>query len=301
MAAVPAYRGRFAPSPTGPLHFGSLVAALGSYLDARANGGEWLVRMEDVDLPRCVPGAEKQILNTLEAFGFEWDGEVVCQSRRSDLYRSALDRLITQGQVFPCACTRKQLSGGAVAIDGSPLYDGRCRHGLAPGDKARTWRLRVTDAAIAFDDAVQGHQVQQLQRDVGDFVLLRADGLFAYQLAVVVDDAEQGITHVVRGADLLDSTPRQIYLQQLLDLPLPAYAHLPVAVDAAGEKLSKQTLAAPVDTAQPLDALNAAWRFLGQSWQGGHAPGDIREFWHVAISQWRIDRVPRVRTLPVAG
>ncbi len=292
------YRGRFAPSPTGPLHFGSIVAALGSYLDARANDGEWLVRMEDVDLPRCEEGADTQILSTLEAFGFEWDGGVVYQSRRTGLYRAAFDALSIASHVFPCACTRKQLAGGAAAIDGGPLYDGRCRDGLPPGTKPRAWRLRVPDVlTIAFDDAVQGRLMQQLQRDVGEFVVLRADGLFAYQLAVVVDDAEQSISHIVRGADLLDSTPRQIYVQQLLGYAAPLYAHLPVVVDAQGEKLSKQTRATPVNADQPLPALFAAWRFLGQ------VPLDqitgVDEFWAFAISHWDLSCVPRRRSQPI--
>ena len=292
-----AYRGRFAPSPTGPLHFGSLVAALGSYLDARANRGEWLVRMEDVDTPRCVTGVDTQILKTLEAFGFEWDGEVAYQNRRTSLYRAAFDQLNSSGHLFPCACTRKQLAGGAAAIDGGQLYDGRCRNGLPPGAKPRAWRLRVPDEGnISFDDAVQGRVSQQLRRDVGDFVVLRADGLFAYQLAVIADDFEQRITHVVRGADLLDSTPRQIFLQQLLGHPQPAYAHLPVAVDANGEKLSKQTLAAPVDVAQPLPALLAAWRFLGQMAEA--QPASVNEFWEYAIEDWRLSNVPHCRAQP---
>lgn len=291
------YRGRFAPSPTGPLHFGSLVAALGSCLDARANRGEWLVRMEDVDSPRCVAGADAQILKTLEAYGFEWDGEVVYQSRRSDLYRAAFDELNAQGSIFPCACTRKQLAGGGTAIDGGQIYDGRCRSGLAQGTAPRAWRLRVPDAGtISFDDAIQGRRSQQLRRDVGDFVVLRADGLFAYQLAVVVDDFAQRISHVVRGADLLDSTPRQMYLQQLLGYPQAAYAHLPVAVDAEGEKLSKQTLAAPVDVAQPLAALLAAWRFLGQV--QFDAPSSVQEFWALALQHWQLKRVPKCRAQP---
>ncbi|CAG4884552.1 Glutamyl-Q tRNA(Asp) synthetase [Georgfuchsia toluolica] len=294
MTPTLSYRGRFAPSPTGPLHFGSLVAALGSCLDARANRGEWLVRMEDVDSPRCVAGADRQILKTLEASGFEWDGEVVYQSRRSDLYRAAFDRLNSSGCLFPCACTRKQLAGGAPAIDGGQLYDGRCRNGLPPGARPRAWRLRVPDAGeTSFDDAIQGRMSQQLRRDVGDFVVLRADGLFAYQLAVIADDDEQGITHVVRGADLLDSTPRQIFLQQLLGYPQPVYAHLPVAVDANGEKLSKQTLAAPVDVAQPLPALLAAWRFLGQMPEA--PPARVNEFWEYAITHWRLSKVPQRR------
>ena len=276
------------------MHFGSLVAALGSYLDARANRGEWLVRMEDVDLPRCVVGADTQILKTLEAFGFEWDGEVVYQSRRTDRYRAAFDQLNSSGHLFPCACTRQQLAGGATAIDGGQLYDGRCRNGLPFGARSRAWRAHVPDEGIiSFDDAIQGRLSQQLRRDVGDFVVLRADGLFAYQLAVVVDDFEQCISHVVRGADLLDSTPRQIFLQQQLGYLQPSYAHLPVAVDAHGEKLSKQTLAAPVDATQPLPALLAAGRFLGQMPE--EQPTSVAEFWEYAIEHWRLRSVPQSR------
>lgn len=276
------------------MHFGSLVAALGSYLDARANRGEWLVRMEDVDLPRCVAGADAQILKTLEVFGFEWDGEVMYQSRRSAFYRAAFEQLSTNGDVFPCACTRKQLAASVTAIDGGQLYDGRCRAGLPAGAMPRAWRVRAPDTATtAFLDAIQGRVSQQLRCDVGDFVVLRADGLFAYQLAVVVDDNEQGITHVVRGADLLDSTPRQIYLQQLLAYQQPAYAHLPVAVDARGEKLSKQTLARPVDAADALPALMAAWRFLGQA--QGEQPANVNEFWGWAMAHWQRDSVPKYR------
>jgi glutamyl-Q tRNA(Asp) synthetase len=287
------YRGRFAPSPTGPLHFGSLVAALGSYLDARTNQGEWLVRMEDVDTPRCIAGADTQILKALEGFGFEWDGEVVYQSHRTARYRAAFDALSAGGNIFPCACTRKQLATGAMAIDGGRLYDGRCRHGLPPGKTPRAWRVKVGEAVVAFDDAIQGRQTQQLQSDVGDFVVLRADGLFAYQLAVVVDDAEQQVSHVVRGADLLDSTPRQIFLQQLLGYPQPVYAHPPVVVDAQGEKLSKQTLATPVDAARPLLALRATWGFLGQTVE--ESPMTLDEFWPWAIDHWQLSRGPKRR------
>lgn len=289
------YRGRFAPSPTGPLHFGSLVAALASCLDARAHGGEWLVRMEDLDAPRCVAGADAVILKTLDAFGFEWDGEVMYQGRRVEAYRAAFASLRERGDVFPCACTRRQLEGSARAIDGGQLYDGRCRNGLPAGASPRAWRVRVPDdGEIAFTDAVQGMLVQQLRRDVGDFVVLRADGLFAYQLAVVVDDGEQRISHIVRGADLLDSTPRQIYVQRLLGYATPIYAHVPVAVDADGEKLSKQTLAAPIDAARPLPALLSAWNFLGQSWQD-ESPQQLSEFWQRAREMWRLDRVPKRR------
>lgn len=296
---TPAYCGRFAPSPTGPLHFGSLVAALGSYLEARCRQGLWRVRMEDVDLPRCRPGADRQILSTLEAFGFAWDGEVMYQTARQDAYQAALERLKMDGAVFPCACTRRELADSALAPDGAHLYPGTCRPGLPPGRAPRAWRLAVPDTEVRFEDAVQEHQRQNLAREAGDFVLLRADGLFAYQLAVVVDDAAQGITHVVRGADLLDSTPRQIHLQRLLGYATPAYAHLPVAVNGAGEKLSKQTLAAPVDAADPAPALVAALDFLGQTPPPDLAGASLVEIWHWALTHWRLQRVPHQRSLPV--
>ena len=226
--------GRFAPSPTGPLHFGSLVAALGSCLEARSRGGNWFVRMEDVDQPRCRQEHADTILATLEACGFEWDGPVMVQSARSERYREILERLKAVGAVYPCGCTRSEIENAPSGIDGAPIYPGTCRAGLPHGKTTRAWRLRL-EGEITFDDLVQGRQHQNLPRDVGDCVLLRADGLFAYQLAVVIDDADQGIDHVVRGADLIHSTARQIFLQRLLDLPTPQYAHLPVAVDAAGQ------------------------------------------------------------------
>lgn len=292
------YRGRFAPSPTGPLHFGSLVAAAGSYLDAKAQGGAWLLRMEDLDRPRCPPGAADSILRTLEALGLEWDGPVMYQSRRDDAYHAALERLRQDGRVYGCACSRREIADSALAgIDG-PVYPGTCRKGLPPGRIARADRVRTAGARIAFDDAIQGRIVHDLEHQVGDFVLKRADGLYAYQLAVVVDDAEQGITDIVRGADLLDSTPRQIWLQQLLGHATPRYAHLPVAVNAAGEKLSKQTLARAIDTSQPLATLNAVLAFLGQDAVTGCAPGDTGAFWTQAVAQWRLDRVPRQRAQP---
>jgi glutamyl-Q tRNA(Asp) synthetase len=279
------------------LHFGSLVAALGSYLEARAQGGRWLLRMEDVDAPRCSRSAADGILRTLAACGFEWDGAVMVQSARVARYREVLAELRRADLVYPCACTRKELADSALAPDGAAIYPGTCRNGLPPGRTARAWRLRVDDTAVCFDDAVQGRICQNLAGEVGDFVLLRADGYFAYQLAVVVDDADQGVTHVVRGADLLDSTPRQIFLQCQLKLPTPTCAHLPVAVNAAGEKLSKQTLAQPIDARDPLPALVAAMRFLGQP-----TPPDMRrtttaDFWAWAKVAWRLDRVPRRRSL----
>jgi len=246
------YRGRFAPSPTGPLHFGSLVAAVGSWARARSHGGTWVVRMEDIDPPREVPGAAADILATLAAFGLESDEPVLCQSRREAAYRSAFERL--RADVFRCRCSRGDLEplGG--------LHRGAC----VATDSARqpAWRLRAPDITIAFDDAALGRQQQNLRDEVGDFVILRADGWFAYQLAVVVDDAHQGITEVVRGADLLESTPRQIHLQHLLGLPTPTYLHLPLALDADGRKLSKQDRARPVDRDDPVPALRAALTFL---------------------------------------
>lgn len=257
MPAHPApYRGRFAPSPTGPLHFGSLLAALGSWLLARRAGGEWLVRIEDLDPPREVPGAAEAQLRSLRAFGLEPDGEVMRQSTRGDAYREALERLLDSGDAFTCHCSRTDLA------DAGGVHRA-CVAGSRRPDPAV--RLRVPDGtAIAFEDALRGRIRQRLDLEVGDFVLRRADGYWAYQLAVVVDDADQGITEVVRGADLLDSTPRQVFVQQRLGLPTPGYAHLPVAVDAAGAKLSKSLRSLPVDDADPMPALRAAWAGLGQ-------------------------------------
>ena len=291
------YVGRFAPSPTGPLHFGSLVAALASWLDSRRAGGRWHVRMEDLDLPRVIPGAADAILRQLEAFGLEWDGAVVHQSARLDLYQTALRKLKTHS--YPCACTRKELEDSALAIDGSRIYPGTCRGGLAPGKAPRAGRIAFavrlrTDAdPIRFTDRVQGAIEQRVEHDVGDFVLLRADAIFAYQLAVVVDDAAQGVTDVVRGADLLDSTARQIYLQRLLGVATPRYLHTPVATNSTGEKLSKQTRAAD---ARPAD-IPGALEFLGMIAPGGLVPRELLEW---AVSHWDPARVPRVRAAPAA-
>lgn len=290
--------GRFAPSPSGPLHFGSLVAALGSCLSARSQGGRWLLRIEDVDVPRSVPGAADGILRTLERFGFEWDGPVVWQSRRTADYREAFERLQAAGHLFPCACTRREMADSALARDGTRRYPGTCRDGLAPGRSARAWRLRVPPGEVAFDDAVQGRVVEDVLADVGDFVLLRADGLFAYQLAVVVDDAGAGVSEVVRGADLLDSTPRQILLQRLLGLPQPAYAHLPVAANAAGEKLSKQTLARAVDGMTPAVLLVEVLDFLGQMPPAGLADSGLPAVWAWSLANWAPARIPRLRLAP---
>ena len=292
------YRGRFAPSPTGPLHFGSLVAAVASYLEAKSHAGEWLVRVEDLDTPRNVPGAADDILRALTACGMHWDDAVIYQSARTDAYHAELHRLRALGLVYPCACSRREIADSAVSGIEGPVYPGTCRAGLAPGKTVRAWRIDVRGADIRFDDAIQRPVHQDLARDIGDFVLLRADRVYAYQLAVVVDDAEQGITDVVRGADLLDSTPRQIFLQKLLKLTPPRYCHVPVAVNANGEKLSKQTRALAVNYAQPLAALVPALRFLGQQPPDDLVDADIGEFWNWALRNWRIDRVPRARNAP---
>ncbi|MBI5612948.1 MAG: tRNA glutamyl-Q(34) synthetase GluQRS [Gammaproteobacteria bacterium] len=292
------YRGRFAPSPTGPLHFGSLVAALASYLQAKAQGGEWLVRIEDIDPPREAAGASDDILRTLEALGFEWDGEIVYQSRRTEAYRAALDRLQTGGALYGCACTRKEISDSSVQGIEGPVYPGTCRAGPAPGRSARALRVHTAGALIEFDDRWQGAIRRDLETEFGDFVVRRADGLFAYQLAVTVDDAAQGISEVVRGADLLESTPRQIHLQNLLGLATPGYAHLPVAVNAQGEKLSKQTAATPVTTKNPLPVLLQALAFLDQAPPAGL--GNLGEFWSWAIGNWRPERVSTTRSIVVS-
>lgn len=276
------YRGRFAPSPTGPLHFGSLVAALGSYLDARAHGGTWLVRIEDLDPPREQPGAADDILRTLEALGLYWDEPVLYQHTRLDAYRTAIAKLLASGGAFPCACTRSEIAdSGLIGAEGA-VYPGTCRNGLG-GRPARAIRARVTSEPVEFVDSLQGVVRQNLEHEIGDFVIRRADGYIAYQLAVVVDDAYQGITHVVRGADLLISTPRQIQLQHLLELPTPIYMHLPVALNAAGEKLSKQTGAEPLALASPGLALYRALLFLHQA-----PPAALRTASPASILEWAV-------------
>ncbi len=281
------YIGRYAPSPTGPLHFGSLVAAVGSYLDARAQGGRWLLRMEDLDPPREIPGAADGILKTLEAFGFEWDGEVLYQGRRHAAYAEAAASLLKAGAAFPCACSRKEIADSGVHGLEGPIYPGTCRHGLPPGREARALRLKVPDQGIFFEDGFQGTVSQNLARDIGDFIIRRVDGAHAYQLAVVVDDAFQGVNQVVRGADLLLSTPRQFFLQGLLGLPHPHYLHLPVAVNPAGEKLSKQTHARPVSDTQPGPGLWAALVYLHQGPPEALRDASIEEIWVWAVAHWR--------------
>jgi len=296
-AALAPTVGRFAPSPTGPLHFGSLVAALASVCDARAAGGRWLVRIEDVDEPRAVAGAERAILDALARYGFAADGPIVRQSARGMLYAEAIAALDARGLAYPCACTRRELEDAPLSSAGERVYPGTCRNGI-PADRAsrarHSIRMRVDGAVVEFVDRLQGPQRQDLAREVGDFVVCRADGLAAYQLAVVVDDADQRVTHVVRGADLLASTPRQIRLQRALRVATPSYLHVPVAVNASGEKLSKQTLARALPD-DPLPALVAAWRFLGQP---DAAPATLGDFWAHAIAAWSPARLPPVKALP---
>jgi glutamyl-Q tRNA(Asp) synthetase len=286
------YRGRFAPSPTGPLHFGSLVAAMASYLDAKAHYGEWLLRIEDLDFDRNVPGADADIITSLQRSGMQWDGEIVWQSQRTTLYQQALDKL--GKHVFACSCSRKEIADSRLraGLEDSQIYPGTCRDGIQHGKAARSFRLRVPDGNAAhfdFEDRLLGEQSQDLSREVGDFVLKRADGFWAYQLAVVVDDATQGINAIVRGADLLDSSARQIYLQELLQLPTPSYLHVPVVVNQAGEKLSKQTGALAFDKGDNdllKDALLPAAQFLGL--QLSSSSNNLSTFWREATSAWSL-------------
>jgi glutamyl-Q tRNA(Asp) synthetase len=300
------YRGRFAPSPTGALHAGSLVAALASWLDARAQGGRWLVRIEDVDLPRCVSGADEAILRQLQACGLVPDEPPQWQSRRGALYAHALEQLLASGDAFACACSRGEVLAANAALGrmrtrhGELVYTGTCRpeRGGLQGRSPRAWRLRVPDAPadrIEWVDRRLARQSQSLSEEVGDFVLRRADGLWAYQLAVVVDDAAQGITDVVRGEDLADNTPRQIHLQRCLGVATPRYLHAPLVLDSHGEKLSKQTgaLALAIDTeTQALDALRSAGMVLGLHLQALSRADWLGE----AIAAWR-ERWPNPRGL----
>lgn len=280
------YIGRFAPSPTGPLHFGSLVAAVASYLDAKHNDGKWLVRIEDLDKPREVPGAAANILQTLEAYGFEWDAEVIYQSQRHALYQSALEQLIDQGMVYPCNCSRREIADIAHAGIEGLVYNGQCRDGLSSHREQQAWRVKLINDVIEIDDAIQGIHVHHMFRDIGDFVLKRADGLFAYQLAVVVDDAAQDITDVVRGCDLLNSTSRQIHLQQLLAYPYLRYAHIPVVVDSHGQKLSKQTYATPINTIQSSSTLLKAFTFLDLDCKDLSESDSLDVIWQWGIENW---------------
>jgi len=291
-------RGRFAPSPTGPLHFGSLVAAVGSYLNIKSRGGQWLVRIEDLDPPREQPGVADSILRTLEAYGLLWDEPVIFQSQRSEVYESAIERLSAQGLVYYCQCSRKDIAADALpGIDG-PRYPGTCRE-LDLGSRNTSLRIKVPDETFTFDDLIQGSMQQNLERDVGDFVLRRRDGLYSYQLAVVVDDGIQEITEVCRGTDLVDSTPRQNYLQQVLGLPTPRYLHLPIAINQHGQKLSKQTRAAPVPQEPDSSVLSSAMQFLGQILPTELTGAPTAELIEWGVEYWDTSTVPRTMAIRI--
>ena len=285
-----AYCGRFAPSPTGPLHFGSLIAAVGSYLEALKNDGQWLLRIDDIDPPREMAGAADDIQRTLEYYGFEWDGATDYQSAHTDIYDEAFAQLVKQQRVFACGCSRK-----TIAATGASIYPGTCRTGMQ-GGVLRSWRFLTEPQTVSFKDGVQG-ECQVGIEFIGDFVLKRAEGYFSYHLATAVDDASSGITHVVRGADLLDMTYPQIYIQKALALKSPEYAHLPVVLNENNMKLSKQNLAPPLST-RPTDIsiqLHRALTFLGQNPPAEMNRYESAEIWHWAVSNWRLDKVPRVK------
>ena len=290
---TPPYIGRFAPTPSGYLHFGSLVAALASWLDARAAGGRWLVRMEDLDPPREVAGAQAAILQTLDSYGLHWDGEVVYQSLRHDAYQQVIDRLLAQGLAYACTCSRKQLE----PYQG--IYPGTCRNAGHTTEDAAI-RVRVPELLYRFEDRVQGAYSQHLGRESGDFVIRRRDGLYAYQLAVVLDDAWQGVTDIVRGADLLDSTPRHLYLQELLGLPQPRYLHVPLIIQPDGNKLGKSYRSPPLDPDQAAPLLVRALRALGQAPEADLADGSVQDVLGWGVAHWNSDAIPRVRTVAEA-
>ena len=291
------YKGRFAPSPTGPLHLGSLTTALGSWLDAKAHGGQWIVRVEDVDTPRTLAGSDQIILQQLKACGLEWDEEPVWQSQRTHLYQAALEQLINKQLVYGCTCSRKhieetlQQTGVILGPHEELVYPSTCRDKLHPLDSAALRMKLPNPCTVSFIDRVMGHQSQNLNTAVGDFVLRRADGLFSYQLAVVIDDHLQGITHVVRGDDLLSNAARQIYLQQCLGYPSPSYMHLPIVKDDAGEKLSKQNHAQAIDILNKesiVKALSSAAHHLGLHQTRSQSKQTIGEWLTVKVEQWKI-------------
>jgi glutamyl-Q tRNA(Asp) synthetase len=297
----PRYRGRFAPTPSGPLHFGSLVAAVGSYLDARAHDGEWHLRIDDLDAPRVAPGAIDAILRTLEALGFEWDGPVLFQSQRIAAYHAGLHELRRAGAIYPCGCSRSEIDTIAARGGEGPIYPGTCRNGMAPDRRARTWRMRLERAPIELDDRLLGLQRIDLARDAGDFALYRADGVYSFHLASSIDDAELAMTDIVRGVDLLESSARQIYVMAVLGWQSPRYAHLPIAVDATGTKLSKQTGADAVSEVQPVATLCAVLRFLNQDMPPGLEHASLERFWAHAIANWDLARVGTRRKAPAPG
>jgi len=292
IAPEPSYTGRFAPSPTGPLHFGSLVAAMASYLDARSHHGQWLLRIEDLDPPREVSGAADSIIHNLALLGFEWDGPIVYQSQRLKLYAQAIDDLLLQQLAYACDCSRKTLAEQQHKDNGQLRYPGTCRHRKLPLTEGHAVRAMVENRLIHFSDRLHGSITENLQTQVGDFVIKRKDGFFAYQLAVVVDDADQGITHVVRGDDLLESTPRQLHLQQLLSLQTPVYAHTPLVFDETGNKFSKSSKHGEQLQAN-LQSLVQAWHFLKQEHTKETEFDTISDFWEWAKTHWDISKLAK--------
>lgn len=294
------YCGRFAPTPSGPLHFGSMIAAIGSYCDARANNGSWHVRIDDIDKPREVPGAADDILQTLARFGLEWDGEPVFQSRHLTSYHTAIHILRSRAHVYACSCSRKEISQADETGVDNPIYSGACRNGLKIGRRARSLRLQIDiDVQADFSDFLQGTISQYLATEVGDFVLYRSGGIFAYHLACAVDDAQQGVTHVVRGADLIESTPRQIHLQRLLGIPTPAYLHLPIALSGPGQKFSKQTGATRVDDCRPGEIIHSALKFLQQRPPAELMQAPARTAIEWGVAHWRRENLPRTRAIEI--
>lgn len=287
------YRGRFAPSPTGPLHFGSLVAAVGSFLQARVHNGKWLLRIEDLDPPREQKGAASHIIQTLDGYGFEWDKEISYQSQRYELYQNALEQLIDNEHCFACECSRKKIALHTKNQSGGDhIYPGICRDRSVSDFSSEAIRVKIFNQHISFTDLLQGEQLIGLAGEVGDFVVRRADGLYAYQLAVAVDDAAQGITEVVRGSDLLSSTPHQYYLQQLLNYPHPDYLHLPLVINQEGEKLSKQSFAHAIEVDDAVLNLVQVLQFLGQNPEEGLSRATVKDIWEWAFENWQIGSIP---------
>ena len=291
------YCGRFAPSPTGRLHFGSLIAAVGSYLDAKSHNGKWLIRIENLDKPREIPAVSNDILRTIETLGMEWDHEIIYQSNRKDAYEDALAILNKHRLTYTCTCTRKEIADSSIVGISGQIYAGTCRSKVRNKDHSGAIRIKTDNNIIEFDDYLYGLISQRLERDIGDFILRRSDGIYAYQLAAVVDDAAQGISNVVRGADLLDSTPRQIYLQKILGYSTPTYMHLPVVVNKEGKKLSKQTREALLDISNPVKQLIEAIRFLGQEPPIELLENNVSSFWQWAIKNWCPEKIHKKRTI----
>ena len=291
------YIGRFAPSPTGPMHFGSLVTAVASYLDAKHQDGLWKVRMEDLDQPRVIKHSDKSILDTLHQHGFQWDDEVIYQSHRLDIYQNCLSKLNQQGNTYFCGCSRKEIADSAMSgIDGM-IYPGTCRDKKLDS-KNHALRIKVEDVYVTFEDKIQGLIQQNILRNFGDFILKRSDGIYAYQLAVVIDDAIQNINTIVRGADLIDSTLRQIYLQKKLSFPSPNYGHIPIATFNR-KKLSKENQSAPVDHSNIKDNLIACLKFLGQNYEVIQKENTLTNFWATAIQLWDISLVPKRKMIEI--